>query len=298
MGTDRTDRLVTERASVPGQPGDGEPETVEMLAPAKLTVSLRVTGVRPDGYHEIESEMVTLDLADTLVISPGEGLTIEAVIVSPDGSVPGGPEDLVAEAPGLSVGADNLVLRALDAVGRSARVRLIKRIPVGAGLGGGSADAAAILRWAGWTDLLVAAELGADVPFCVAGGRALVKGIGESVTPLAHQEQEFTLLMPPFGMDTGAVYRAWDSMSRAGSLPPAGTSDNDLEAPALSVEPRLGLWRQAFAAATGIEPRLAGSGSTWFVDGGPDQFGLEGRRSLQLEQASARLLGARTVPAC
>jgi 4-diphosphocytidyl-2-C-methyl-D-erythritol kinase len=273
-----------------------------MVAPAKLTVSLRVTGVRPDGFHEIESEMVTLDLADTLVISPGDGLTIESGTVPANGSVggapgaPGGPEDPAAEAPGLSIGADNLVRRALDAVGRSARVRLIKRIPVGAGLGGGSADAAAILRWAGWTDLRVAAELGADVPFCVAGGRALVKGIGESVTPLAHQPREFTLLMPPFGMDTGAVYRAWDSMSRAGSLPPKGSSDNDLEAPALSVEPRLALWRQALASATGMEPRLAGSGSTWFVFGGPVAFGLGGRRSLQVGQATARLLGARTVP--
>jgi 4-diphosphocytidyl-2-C-methyl-D-erythritol kinase len=269
----------------------------EVPAPAKLTLSLRITGVRPDGYHELDSEMVTVDLADTLVIGPGKGLTIESETTSSEGQVRGVPDVSGTGAAGLSAGADNLVIRALEAVGRSARVRLIKRIPVGAGLGGGSADAAAILRWAGCSDLRVASALGADVPFCVAGGRARVRGIGESVTGLTHQEREFTLLLPPFGMDTAAVYRAWDAMFHAGSLPPEGTSGNDLEAPALSVEPRLAHWRQAFVAATGVEPRLAGSGSTWFVDGGPDSFGLEDRRSLQLGQASARMLRARTVPA-
>ncbi|HWE70459.1 MAG TPA: 4-(cytidine 5'-diphospho)-2-C-methyl-D-erythritol kinase [Acidimicrobiales bacterium] len=289
---------MTELASGPGhQPGEVSPEIAEMLAPAKLTLSLTVTGVRPDGYHELDSEMVTLDLADTLVIGAGKGLTIEPGTTSSDGRGQGEPEVSGAGVPGLSAGADNLVVRALEAVGGSARVRLIKRIPVGAGLGGGSADAAAILRWAGCTDLEVAAALGADVPFCVAGGRARVRGIGESVTALTHEDREFTLLLPPFGMDTAAVYRAWDTMSRAGSLPPEGTWGNDLEAPALRVEPRLALWRQAFAAATGVEPRLAGSGSTWFVEGGPDSFGLEDRRSLQLGRSSARLLRARTVPA-
>ena len=269
----------------------------EVLAPAKLTLSLRITGVRPDGYHELDSEMVTVDLADTLVIGPGEGLTIESESASSEGRLSEVADGSGTGTAGLSAGADNLVVRALGAVGRSARVRMIKRIPVGAGLGGGSADAAAILRWAGCSDLEVASALGADVPFCVAGGRARVRGIGESVTALAHQDREFTLLLPPFGMDTPAVYRAWDAMFRAGSLPPEGTSGNDLEAPALSVEPRLALWRRAFAAATGVEPRLAGSGSTWFVDGGPDNFGLGDRRSLRLGQASARLLRARTVPA-
>jgi 4-diphosphocytidyl-2-C-methyl-D-erythritol kinase len=289
VGTDRADRLVTEVASAPtGRPGEpeGSAGTTEVFAPAKLTLSLRVTGVRPDGYHELDSEMVTVDLADTLVIGAGEGLTIESDTPSSEG-----------EVQSLSAGDDNLVVRALEAVGRSARVRLIKRIPVGAGLGGGSADAAAILRWSGCSDLRVASALGADVPFCVAGGRARVRGIGESVTALSHQDREYTFLLPPFGMDTGAVYRAWDAMFRAGSLPPDGASGNDLEAPALSVEPRLALWRQAFAAATGVEPRLAGSGSTWFVEGGPDTYGLEDRRSLQLGQISAQLLGARTVPA-
>ena len=289
---------MTELASGPGQrPGETAPKIVEVPAPAKLTLSLRVTGVRPDGYHELDSEMVTLDLADTLVIGPGEGLAIETGTPSSDGSGRDGSDGSGAEVAGVSAGNDNLVVRALEAVGRSARVRLVKRIPVGAGLGGGSADAAAILRWAGCSDPGVASGLGADVPFCVAGGRARVRGIGESVTALPHRDQEFTLLLPPFGIDTAAVYRAWDDMFGAGSLPPGGTSGNDLEAPALAVEPRLALWRQALADATGVEPRLAGSGSTWFVEGGPDTYGLEDRPSLRLGGASARLLRTRTVPA-
>ena len=299
VGTDRADRLMTRVGPGPaaGEVADERSETVEISAPAKLTLSLRVTGARPDGYHEIESEMVTLDLADTLFIGPGNGLIIEPGTTWSDSRGRGVSEGPGTEAAGVPAGTDNLVVRALEAVGRSARVRLTKRIPVGAGLGGGSADAAAILRWAGCTDLGVAAGLGADVPFCVGGGRARVTGIGESVRGLTHQAREFTLLLPPFGMDTGAVYRAWDAMLRAGSLPAEGSSGNDLEAPALSVEPRLAVWRQALAAATGVEPHLAGSGSTWFVDGGPETYGLEDRPSLQVGKASARLLRARTVPA-
>jgi 4-diphosphocytidyl-2-C-methyl-D-erythritol kinase len=273
-----------------GEAQEGMAETVQISAPAKLTLSLQVTGVRPDGYHELESEMVTLDLADTLVIGPGDGLTIEPPAVASDNHAPPAP------ASGLSAGADNLVVRALEAVGRTAGVRLIKRIPVGAGLGGGSANAAAILRWAGCADLRIAAELGADVPFCVTGGRALVKGIGESVTALPYRDQEFTLLLPPFGVDTGAVYRAWDSLVGNG-LSPESTSGNDLEAPATLVEPRLTVWRDTLAAATGVAPRLAGSGSTWFVEGSPESFGLQSGQPLRVGPASARLLGARTVPA-
>jgi 4-diphosphocytidyl-2-C-methyl-D-erythritol kinase len=278
-------------ATGPGSEGGDPVETVQISAPAKLTLGLRVTGVRPDGYHELESEMVTLDLADTLLIGPGDGLTLEPPA--------GAPDNHASPAFGLSltVNADNLVVRALEAVGRTAGVRLIKRIPVGAGLGGGSADAAAILRWAGCDDLQLAAGLGADVPFCVAGGRALVKGIGESVTALPYQEREFTLLLPAFGVDTAAVYRAWDSLVAGGSSPTASASGNDLEAPATLVEPRLAVWRDAFAAATGVAPCLAGSGSTWFVEGGPETFGLQSGQSLSVGPASARVLGARTVPA-
>jgi 4-diphosphocytidyl-2-C-methyl-D-erythritol kinase len=267
--------------------------TGRWTAPAKLTVSLRVTGVRDDGYHLLDSEMLTLDLADTLEIdgaAPGAG-GLEVVTDWPGGSTdwPGGRVDLT-----VGPAADNLVTRALSAVGRAARVRLVKRIPPGAGLGGGSADAAAVLRWAGCTDVGVAAGLGADVPFCVIGGRARVTGIGDEVTPLPFEERSFTLLFPPFGVDTVAVYRAWDRLAAEGRLPGPGAVVNDLEAAAVEVEPRLTAWRRALEAATGRIPALAGSGSTWFVEGAG---AAGGRGWLEVGDRRAPLVTVRASPA-
>jgi 4-diphosphocytidyl-2-C-methyl-D-erythritol kinase len=220
-----------------------------VLAPAKLTVSLRVTGTRPDGFHELDAEMVALDLADELTFDDGDGLEIRGIDVD--------------------AGADNLVARALRAVGRTAHVVVDKRIPAGAGLGGGSADAAAVLRWAGGDDLVVAASLGTDVCFCLRGGRARVSGIGDVVEPLPFAARTYTLLMPPFGCSSPAVYRAWDELGG-----PTSAGSNDLEAAALRVEPRLAAWRDRLGEATGLAPALAGSGSTWFVEGAHEGDGF------------------------
>jgi 4-diphosphocytidyl-2-C-methyl-D-erythritol kinase len=222
-----------------------------LWAPAKLTLSLRITGVRDDGFHLIDAEMVTLDLADRLEIDPG-GDRVEME----DGSPPPG-------------GDDDLVVRALRIAGRRAGVRLGKQIPPGAGLGGGSADAAAVLRWAGIADLELAASIGADVAFCLVGGRARVHGIGERVDPQPFEERTFTLLVPDLACPTPAVYERWDELGA-----PIGANGNDLEPAALDVEPRLGAWRDQLGEATGEIPRLAGSGSTWFVEG---PFPGEGR---------------------
>jgi 4-diphosphocytidyl-2-C-methyl-D-erythritol kinase len=204
-----------------------------------------VTGLRGDGYHLIDAEMVSLDLADQLTFRPGWGLDV---------------------VEGLDLGyvdpQDNLVGRALKAVGREAHVSLVKRIPAGGGLGGGSSNAATVLRWAGCEDLEIAASLGADVPFCLHGGRARVRGIGEVLDPLPFVPRTVTLAMPPFGCSTPAVYAAWDELGG-----PTVDGPNDLEPAALAVEPRLARWRDALGSATGQVPRLAGSGSTWFVDG-------------------------------
>ena len=224
---------------------------------AKLTSSLRVTGVRDDGYHRLEAEMTTIDLADVLTFSEGVGFDVVGL-------------DVVGlDAVGLDRASFDLVPRALAAVDRTAHVRLEKRIPVGAGLGGGSADAAAVLRWAGCDDLLLAASLGADVPFCLVGGRARVKGIGEIVEPLPFEVREFTLLTPPLSVETSAVYRRWDELGG-----PTADGPNDLEPAALAVEPGLAEWRDRLGDATGQTPQLAGSGSTWFVEGAfPDVVG-------------------------
>jgi 4-diphosphocytidyl-2-C-methyl-D-erythritol kinase len=226
----------------------GEAASQAVPALAKLTLSLRVVGVRADGYHLLDAEMVTVDLADTLWFAEGDGLEVSGEVMQ---DVPHGD--------------DNLVRRALAAVGRRAHVRLAKRIPAGAGLGGGSADAAAVLRWAGCRDLSLAAGLGADVPFCLIGGRARVTGTGEEVSAMPFEEvagRAFTLLTPPFGVSTVAVYRAWDELGG-----PAGRGSNDLEPAALAVQPLLGEWRDKLGEASGQVPVLAGSGSTWYVEG-------------------------------
>lgn len=215
-------------------------------ASAKLTRTLRVTGVRDDGYHLIDAEMVSLDLADELTFGDGDALTID------------GPE-----GDGLSAGPDNLVAKALRAAGRTASVHVHKRIPAGGGLGGGSADAAAVLRWAGEYDVELAVRLGADVPFCLRGGRARVRGIGELLDPLPFVDETFTVSTPPdIRCDTAAVYRAWDDLGG-----PTAPGANDLEPAALVVEPDLARFRDSFGDATGETPILAGSGSTWFVAG-------------------------------
>ena len=240
------------------------PEPVELLAWAKLTLSLAVVGVRADGYHLIDAEMVSLDFADSLFVADG------------------GENDLPPS---------DLVSRALVAVDRAAHVRLVKRIPAGAGLGGGSADAAAILRWAGCTSVEVAVGLGADVPFClVGGGRARVRGIGEVVEPLPFEDRVVTLLTPPVHVSTPAVYRAWDDLGG-----PAGVEGgNDLVPAALAVEPSLARWRDRLGEATGATPRLAGSGGTWFVEGAFPDLAVDGVAAVVARTRSDRPTGGRS----
>lgn len=220
-------------------------------APAKLTVSLRITGVRHDGYHLIDAEVTSLELADALEVAESATTRIEI-----DGPF----------ADGLSGGDDNLVARALALAGRTARVRLTKNIPHGGGLGGGSTDAAAILRWAGRDgrvdDLVAASRLGADIPFCLRGGRARVCGIGEIVEPLPQTREVLTVFVPPVQVSTPAVYARWDAMGG-----PAGDNGNDLEPAALAEVPALAMWRDLIAGAIGERPRLAGSGAAWFAMG-------------------------------
>ncbi|MFN8022208.1 MAG: 4-(cytidine 5'-diphospho)-2-C-methyl-D-erythritol kinase [Acidimicrobiales bacterium] len=226
------------------------PAPVTVEAPAKLTRTLRITGVRDDGYHLIDAEMVTLELADTLTIDPaGAGLSAD------------GPFSA-----GMPLDDSNLVAKAMRLAGVSAHVHLHKRIPHGGGLGGGSADAAAVLRWAGFgaadADLVAASRLGADIPFCVRGGRARVRGIGEVLDPIPTVELDLTLVVPPLAVSTPAAYRAWDELGG-----PTADGPNDLEPAAIAVVPELARWRDRIAEVCGVRPTLAGSGATWFVEG-------------------------------
>jgi 4-diphosphocytidyl-2-C-methyl-D-erythritol kinase len=252
-----------------------------LFAPAKLTLSLAVTGVRSDGYHQLRSEMVSLSLADELTFTEGgTGLTLVAE--------PG------TRAESLGEEEDNLITRALAVAERRAAVHVRKRIPLGGGLGGGSTDAAAVLRWAHCTDPDVARALGSDVPFSVVGGRALVEGTGETVTPLDFEARTFLLVLPPFGVDTAKVYAAWDALGGPEQPEHGG---NALTTAALSVEPRLARWRDALRDVAVGEPELAGSGSTWFVEVAPTDGPHEDPFWLTLGDERARLIRARTVPA-
>ncbi len=267
---------------------------VRLLAPAKLTLSLRITGTRPDGYHLIDAEMVTLDLCDEIIVHPGSEPSVEIVPVPATYGRAGAAADWDIPADG-----SNLVIRALELAGRTAHVEIRKRIPPGAGLGGGSADAAAVLRWANRLTVnerprssatsgapgspasvrpsesadpsveavepspvtsQQAASLGADVAFCLVGGRARVTGIGEIVEPRPFREQRFVLWTPPIHVDTAAVYRRWDELGG-----PPGLNANDLEPAALAAYPELAAWRDELTQASGRRPQLAGSGGTWFV---------------------------------
>lgn len=202
---------------------------VVRLAPAKLNLALAVLGIRPDGFHELHSVMVPTGVADRLSLA-----------VLP----PGGRDTLHVDGFDAGPVEDNLVLRALRAARQAARdagfgpeappplaARLDKRIPVAAGLGGGSSDAAAAVdaaleAWGveldGGARLAVAASIGSDVPFFLVGGPALVEGRGERLAPLGWLRDAagwpdrpgLLLITPAVALSTPAVFRAWDAGAR------------------------------------------------------------------------------------
>jgi 4-diphosphocytidyl-2-C-methyl-D-erythritol kinase len=206
---------------------------LELIAPAKLNLTLEVLGGRPDGYHEIASVMQTIDLADHLRLEPADGI----VLVATGDEAGALPED--AES--------NLAYRAAVALryaaGRpdlGARISLDKRIPAGAGLGGGSSDAAAVLRglnrvWRLDLDVpmltRIAERLGSDVPFFLHGGSARVGGRGEAVDPLPDVEAfEAVLLLPRLEPDdkTARMYAALDDAGSGSGMPPGSAGGRSL----------------------------------------------------------------------
>lgn len=196
---------------------------VVVHAPAKINLFFEVLGKRRDGFHEIETLMTPIGLFDTLSFeedSPGQ-IRFECRSVGRECPLPSGAD--AAAAPGsLPAGEGNLVVRAitlfrrLAGVRRGARVRLVKRIPIAAGLGGGSSDAAAALVAAndvwrvGWSRPQlshVAAELGSDVPFFLAGGPAVCRGRGERIEPIVPAcAMALAVVRPPEGLSTARVY--------------------------------------------------------------------------------------------
>jgi len=262
-----------------GRAGGGH-MTSEMLAPAKLTLTLRVLGTRADGFHELEALTVSVDApTDALTIEPGpSGIRLEV----------SGPA-----ATGVPADADNLVARAAAAVlpeGDGLTIALRKQIPPGSGLGGGSSDAAAVLRFCAAAYQLdpqavatAAANVGSDVPFCLHRSPAWMRGRGEIIDPITVREPLHVLIVvPPFSLGTVAVYRAWDELggprSARAIAPPtavAGLVDeraNGLGPAAVRVEPRLAAFRTALETAAGAPALLAGSGSAcWIPFEDPDE---------------------------
>lgn len=220
---------------------------IQLHAPAKLTWFLEITGRRDDGMHELRAEMLSVDFSDRLdVDEDGDFLRLE------------GPYAHVV------ANEDNLVSRALRLVDRHAGVTLQKFIPPGGGLGGGSSDAGALLRWAGGVSADEAVRLGGDVPFCQIGGRALVEGVGERISELAFEQRDVTLILLSFGVNTAQCYQAFDELVAGGEMP---VGRNHLEAAARRVEPRLAETMDWLSATLGDRVHLAGSGSTLFVEG-------------------------------
>jgi 4-diphosphocytidyl-2-C-methyl-D-erythritol kinase len=252
------------------------------LAPAKINLDLLVTARRLDGYHELDSLVVFAPVGDLVSFAPGAGggfgLTLKA----------SGP--FAAQVP---LDRDNLVLKAADLFAArtgavvAGRILLDKRLPVGAGLGGGSADAAATLRLLdrvcgtrlGNARLReLGAELGADVPVCVYGQPVRMRGIGERLDPVRGLPTlGLVLVNPGVHVATPAVFRALHGPGeeRHGGIHPQGgplvlaqylaESRNDLEPPAIAVAPVIAKVLQSLRTIEDCAlARMSGSGSTCF----------------------------------
>lgn len=257
-------------------------EAVTVEAPAKVNLALHVVGRRPDGYHDLDMLVAFARAADLVTVAPAESLSLE--VAGPFAAALGDGDNLVLAA------ARRLAAR-LAAAGRpapGARIRLVKNLPVASGIGGGSADAAAALvaldrLWgAGLAAADLAAEglaLGADVPMCLAGRPARVRGIGERVEPIAPLPAHGLLLVNPgVPLATPAVFRRMerrenpplpdpppvfaDAAALAGYL--AGTR-NDLTAPAVTLAPGVAEVLARLAAEPACRlARMSGSGATCF----------------------------------
>ncbi len=267
--------------------------TIRAAAFPKLTLCLHVIDTRPDGYHELEALTVSVgqphdDLEVGLRSDPGVELTVvddTAPPSAPDADqlpIPEGPDNLAAHAAALLLGH----VPECERLGASLWLR--KRVPAGAGLGGGSADAAAVLVALrellrgehgveiGDGELLqVGAALGSDVPFCVAGrGAAWMRGRGEVLEPVALEGSlPVVVAVPRFRLSTVDVYRAYDDLGSERSHRVVAAPDaiaplvaelrNDLEPAAEMVEPALCDFRRQLERSAHAPALLAGSGSAY-----------------------------------
>jgi 4-diphosphocytidyl-2-C-methyl-D-erythritol kinase len=274
-------------------------KSMKVHAPAKINLSLRVVGVRSDGYHELRTIFQSIALHDTLTVRRRSG-----------------PFALSCDDPTCPVDDRNLVWRAAERVWHAARrkgpprdveVVLVKRIPMQAGLGGGSSDAAAALRalaslWGvsitRWRALAV--SLGADVPYFLEGGTTLGLDRGDLLFPLAELPTAWvTIVLPDFGISTAEAFGWWDqrgeSLSRASPVRrasaasrsrPGGELVNDLQEPVARRCPQISRIAAALDRAGAFHAAMSGSGSA--------VFGLFDRRTTALNAARLVERGVRT----
>ena len=266
-------------------------------AHAKINWSLNIVAAREDGYHELDMLMQTLELADELTFTPAKWLS------------------LTVDGRQLPVGGRNLVIRAGNALNEyigkrwGARIALKKRIPIRAGLGGGSADCAATLLalnrlWGLGLPLEklmeIGEKLGADVPFCLTGGLARVRGIGEELIPLADPPRiPLVLVHPGMGLSTAQVFQRWDqegrleqpadidgmgdALSRSDLTAMAACSGNSLERAAIALLPEVAEAMERMEREGAKLVRMPGCGSAVFGAFGPE---------VAARAASERLPGA------
>jgi 4-diphosphocytidyl-2-C-methyl-D-erythritol kinase len=246
-------------------------ETITLAAPAKINLSLRILGKRPDGFHELETLMVPIGLSDEIEIVHAAGHEIS----------------LTCNDPEIPTDSANLCVRAVElfreetGIAHGISISLMKRIPHGAGLGGGSSDAAAVLK--GLNTIfdeplvaeelaLLAASLGSDVPFFLHDGPAFCKGRGEILEDApAIPERRILLIKPPFPVPTAWAYKKYAELKESGKLP--GHTErqflgdleivNDLEAPVFDKYILLSVMKTWLREQLGVESTfMTGSGST------------------------------------
>ena len=270
-----------DHTSAPGRP-------LTLAAPAKLNLFLHVTGRRADGYHTLESLFVLIDLADTLELADrSDGAITRAA-----------PVDGVREADDLTLRAAH-ALREAAGVSRGVSIRLVKRIPQGAGLGGGSSYAASVLLglnrlWAlrlSRDELIrIGMRLGADVPFFLGEGAALARGIGEVLTPMSVPPCFVALATPRVHVSTASIFASRELTRSARSAKISvfseGYGHNDLEAAAVAQFPPVAEAVQALRRAS-PGARMTGSGACVFA---PFAAERDARRALASLPAS--------VPGC
>lgn len=257
-------------------------DQARVFAPAKINLTLHVTGQRPDGYHLLDSLVVFADVGDHLMIDPPGARAMNV----------DGPE-----ARAVPEGADNLVLRVARLFGNmsNAEFRLTKNLPVASGIGGGSADAAAAYRGLvalcahqkgaskadphdnSIMDALLA--LGADIPMCVKSAPVRITGIGGDIAPLTHMPPLHAVLINPRRcVSTPTVFKALLRRDHPAMpdvipvfsdpydmVPWLSDQRNDLEAAAMSLEPAIAKVKAALSACQGcLLARMSGSGATCF----------------------------------